>query len=298
MAHFVYSPAYYCDIGAHVFPTRKFELVFQSLLESGVSESEFLAPAPADRRLLALVHTPEYLEDLFTCRATPRTLMSEMPLSAWIVGAFTLGAGGSVVAALAAVGSARATLNLGGGFHHAFPDWAEGFCYINDVALSVRALQAEGLVRRAAVIDCDLHQGNGTAVIFEGDPDVFTFSIHQENNYPLKRRSDLDIGLDDFTGDEEYLELLGRAVPEILDGHRPEFVAYVAGADPFAEDRLGRLGLTREGLAERDRIVIGHCARRGVPVSATLAGGYALDLRDTVAIHAATARTILELSDG
>lgn len=294
MAHFVYSPRYYCDIGVHVFPTRKFEMVYRRLVEGGMAPDEFVEPDPADPATLALVHTPEYLADLFAARRTRRTLSSELPISPGIVSAFVLGAGGTVRAARMAVEGRTAVLNLGGGFHHAFPGWAEGFCYINDVAVAVRAVQRDGLISRAAVIDCDLHQGNGTAVIFEDDPSVFTFSIHQEHNYPLKRRSDLDIGLEDGVGDLEYLSSLRRAVLEILETHRPELVLYVAGADPYRDDQLGRLCLSREGLLERDRLVLLECARRGIPVAGTLAGGYAVRVEDTVEIHVGTAQVTLE----
>jgi acetoin utilization deacetylase AcuC-like enzyme len=188
-----------------------------------------------------------------------------------------------------------AGINVGGGFHHAYADMASGFCYINDLAVAIRVLQRDGLVRRAAVVDCDLHQGNGTAVIFQGDPDVFTFSIHQENLYPVKERSDLDIGLDDFTEDEEYLVRLEGALPRVLDEHRPEIVLYQAGADPYREDQLGSLRLTVQGLERRDRLVLEGCARRDIPSVVTLGGGYARKVSDTIAIHHQTCRVAMAL---
>jgi acetoin utilization deacetylase AcuC-like enzyme len=184
-------------------------------------------------------------------------------------------------------------MHLGGGLHHAMPDHAEGFCYVNDVAVALRGLLTEGHIRRAAVIDTDVHQGNGTARIFQGDPSVYTFSIHQENNYPIKETSDWDIGLDDGIGDDAYLEILAAAVPRILDRAQPDLVAMVAGADPYYDDLLGGLSLSLDGLARRDRLVVDTCARHGVPVVGMLAGGYARRLEDTVAIHAATARAVL-----
>ena len=186
------------------------------------------------------------------------------------------------------------TMNLAGGFHHAFDDWAEGFCYINDVAVGIRSVQAEGLAERAMVVDCDLHQGNGTAQIFSDDPSVFTFSIHQENLYPLKRRSDLDVGLPDFCTGDAYLAALRENLLPALERHGPELVLYVAGADPYEKDLLGTLQLSIEDLRRRDDIVVGACAERGIPVAAVLAGGYAPDVSDTVLIHYGTACSLVE----
>ncbi len=293
----VYSPRYECDIGPHVFPTRKYRLVMERLLAEGlVSPDSVRAPEPASRRVLELVHTRDYLDDLFELRPTPRVLLSELPITAAILDAAILGAGGSVLAARCALDDGAA-MHIGGGLHHAMPGHAEGFCYLNDIAIAIRALQDEGRIARAAVIDTDVHQGNGTARIFRGDKSVFTFSIHQENNYPIKERSDLDIGLDDGTGDEEYLALLGDAVPRILDDHRPDLVVMAAGADPYREDQLGGLSLTIEGLRRRDRLVVAHCARRGIPIAGTLAGGYARRVEDTVTIHVNTVMEVLNAGD-
>jgi acetoin utilization deacetylase AcuC-like enzyme len=202
------------------------------------------------------------------------------------VDASFLCAGGSILAARRAI-ARGAAVNLGGGFHHAFPDHGEGFCVFNDIAISIREAQAGGLIRRAAVIDVDVHHGNGTAAIFRDDPSVFTFSIHEEQNYPaVKPPSDRDVGLDSGTHGGPYLAALRKYVPEILDRHRPELVAYVAGADPYDQDQLGGLKLTRADLRERDRIVFGESAARGIPVVAFLAGGYAMRVEDTVAIQA------------
>jgi acetoin utilization deacetylase AcuC-like enzyme len=293
---FVYSPDYYCDIGAHVFRTDKYRLLHEELLEAGaLGPEDFVAPEPATREDLELVHTPPYLDDLFSYRHTPRTALSEMPISRQIVEAFALGAGGTVLACRIAVRDRTFAMNLAGGFHHAFPDWAEGFCYINDVALGVRALRRDGLVERAMVVDCDLHQGNGTAYVFADEPEVFTFSIHEEAIYPLKRRSDLDLGMPSFCGGTRYLGELERHLLAALDEHRPEFVLYVAGADPYAEDLLGTLALSTDDLKRRDEIVLGACAERGVPAAAVLAGGYAPRVEDTVRIHYATALAVLKL---
>jgi acetoin utilization deacetylase AcuC-like enzyme len=189
---------------------------------------------------------------------------------------------------------ARRRINLGGGFHHAFADLASGFCYINDLAVAIRVLQRDGAIERAAVVDADLHQGNGTAHLFVDDPRVFTMSIHQEHLYPIKQRSDLDIGLDNGTGDEEFNRRLAEGLEPVW-AHRPEIVLYQAGADPFEDDQLGALRLTFEGLETRDRLVLEGCAARGIPVVVTLGGGYARQFSDTVRIHAQTCRVALSL---
>ena len=292
---FIYSPDYYCDIGTHVFRTDKYRLLYAKMLADGlVSAEDFLAPRPATPAELELVHTPRYVADLYSYHHTSRTIRSELPISREIIEAFALGAGGTILACRLAVAEHTMAMNLAGGFHHAFADWAEGFCYINDVAVGVAAARADGRVERAMVVDCDLHQGNGTAHIFQDDPTVFTFSIHQENNYPIKERSDLDVGLPDWCGGEQYLSELQRHLIPSLDRHRPELVVYVAGADPYEADQLGALLLSMEDLRRRDDLVIGACAERGIPVTALLAGGYAPDVRDTVQIHYGTACSLVE----
>lgn len=283
----VYSPHYFADLKGHVFPIEKYRLIVERLEAEGIL-GEVVEPEPATREQLELVHTAEYLDDVLAGRWTPRTASSEMALTPEIARAFLIGAGGSVAAAGLALARGGPAMNVGGGLHHAFPDHAEGFCYINDVALAVRAMLHEGRAKRAAVIDCDLHQGNGTAVIFQRDPNVFTFSIHEQNLYPIKQKSDLDVGLPSFAGDDVYLAQLRKYVPLVLDEHRPEFVAYVAGADPYAGDQLGTLQLTFEGLIERDRVVLGGCRDRGIPAAILLAGGYAARTEDTVTIHVNT----------
>jgi acetoin utilization deacetylase AcuC-like enzyme len=204
--------------------------------------------------------------------------------AAWIC------AGGSILTARLALERGVA-VHLGGGFHHAFPDHGEGFCLINDVAIAIRAVQRERLVGRAAVVDLDVHHGNGTAAIFRDDPAVLTFSMHQERNYPaLKPPSDLDVGLEDGTGDDAYLALLEKHLPEILARHHPDLVVYLAGADPYESDQLGGLGLTIAGLRRRDELVFERAASARVPVAVCLAGGYAVRTDDTVEIHCNTVR--------
>jgi acetoin utilization deacetylase AcuC-like enzyme len=293
---FVYHAEQEFSIGAHVFPIEKYARARERLLAEGDTTPEDWREAPlATREELALVHTPEYLDDFFACRMTPRTAASEFPLTPEIVRGFTRMAGGTIVASREALTRGLA-VNVGGGFHHAFPDHAEGFCYLNDLAVALRVLLAEGRIARAAVIDLDLHQGNGTARIFEDDPRVYTFSMHQERLYPVKETSTLDLGLDEFIGDERYLALLADALPRVLERARPDFVLYQAGADPYEHDMLGALGLSKRGLAERDRRVLEACAARSLPCAITFGGGYASNPEDTVDIHVATCRAALAQS--
>jgi acetoin utilization deacetylase AcuC-like enzyme len=292
----VWSPRYGCDIGTHVFPTEKYERVARALLASGEIESlEGLEPPPATRALLELAHEPAYLDDLEALRWTPHTQYSELPLSREIVEAFTLAASGTTAAARLAL-ERGAAAHLGGGHHHAYAGHAEGFCYINDLAVAARAVLHDGLARRVAVVDLDVHQGNGTAHIFRGDDAVFTLSLHQELNYPMpKEPGDLDVGLENGTGDADYLAALAPALGRVW-AFAPELVFFQAGADPFHDDQLGGLALTFEGLEARDRAVIEGCAARGIPVATTLGGGYARRLEDTVRIHATTSRLALAVA--
>lgn len=292
---FIYLPGYYCDIGEHVFRTEKYELLHRKLLMEGLAkENDFLPPSRATREQLELVHTPEYLDDLMSGQHTRRTLASEMPLSRDIVNAFVLGAGGSILACRTALEQSTGTMNLAGGFHHAFADRAEGFCYINDVAVAIKTMETEGLLDTAFICDCDLHQGNGTARIFEDDRDVFTFSIHQQNLYPPKQNSDMDVPLPDMCGGDRYLRELRTHLLPALDRHTPDLVLYVAGADPYEKDSLGSLRLTLDDLRARDELVMKECADRGIPFAVVLAGGYAPEVNDTVTIHFGTAEVLVE----
>lgn len=291
----VYSDRYHFDIGVHVFPTNKYRLVHDKLVADGLCQpADFMEPPEPDVDDVRLVHTREYVDDMLNLRWTARTVRSELPLTWDIVKGYLLHASGTVAACRLALEDGVA-MHLGGGFHHAFADHGEGFCYINDIAVGIRKMQAEGRIERAAVIDCDLHQGNGTARIFQGDSRVFTFSIHQEHLYPIKEVSTLDIGLDDGVGDDEYVEKLGSALPRIVGDFAPQLVIYVAGADPYLGDQLGSLRLTKRGLALRDRLVIEACHRRGIPVLPVMAGGYAIDTGDTVDIHTNTVRECLRV---
>jgi acetoin utilization deacetylase AcuC-like enzyme len=290
----VHSPRYACDIGVHVFPTVKYGRVLETLVQAGVvAPADVIAPEAPDRATLERVHTPGLLDDMDALRWTERTIPSELPLTEEIAEAYRLAAGGTTLAARLAL-ERGAGVHLGGGFHHAFADRAEGFCYLNDLAVAIRAMQAEGRIRRAAVVDLDVHQGNGTAGIFAHDASVFTLSFHQEANYPMpKPPSTFDVGLADGVGDEEYLRLLDDALPRVW-AFAPGLLLYQAGADPYREDQLGGLALSREGLERRDRRVIEGAVARGIPVVVTLGGGYARRVEDTVAIHATTCRIAIE----
>jgi acetoin utilization deacetylase AcuC-like enzyme len=312
--YIVYSERYQVDIGAHVFHMGKYAKVRDGLVARGlVGPAALVEPAPAGWDELALVHTGEYLEKTRNGSFRPSELaLLELPWSPDVAEGFRLMAGGTIAAARLAVEAGRrlredadgaegtrprlaAAANLGGGFHHAFPSHGEGFCLYNDVAVAIRVLQREGIISRAAVVDVDVHQGNGTAFIFDGDPSVFTFSIHQEHNYPhVKPRGSLDVGLPDGTDDREYLHALERALPAALDG-RPDLMIYVAGADPYLEDQLGGLCLTHEGLRGRDFFVLSAARAAGIPVVIVFAGGYARRVEDTAALHIATIEEALRL---
>ncbi|MEK7397689.1 MAG: histone deacetylase [Candidatus Poribacteria bacterium] len=292
---FVYSDKVYADIGEHVFPIHKYRLIRRKLIEDEIDDvDDFLKSELATEDDLLLVHTAEYVRDFMDLKWTARTERSELPLTADIRTSYLAGTGGTILACQKAIDT-KIAVNIGGGFHHAFPDHAEGFCYTNDIAIAVRRLQRDNNIKKVFIVDCDLHQGNGTAYIFKNDDDVFTFSIHQENNYPVKQRSDLDIGLPDQTGDVVYLAYLRNHLLTILDEFIPDYVVYLAGADPYKYDQLGGLSLTIEGLRERDEFVMGECVNRKIPIGVVLAGGYAINTDDTVTIHSNTCKLAYKL---
>jgi acetoin utilization deacetylase AcuC-like enzyme len=291
---FIYSDKVHADIGDHVFPIQKYRLVRQRLIKEGIlTENDFIEPEIATEEDLLLVHTKEYVDDFMFMRWTSSTERSELPLTEDIKVSYLAGTGGTILACQKALENGIA-VNIGGGFHHAFPDHAEGFCYTNDIAIAIRRLQRDNNIKKCFVVDCDLHQGNGTAFIFKDDENVFTFSIHQENNYPLKQKSDLDIGLADRTNDAIYLAYLKKNVPMIMDKFTPDFVIYLAGADPYKYDQLGGLSLTIEGLRERDKFVMKECLQRKIHIGVLLAGGYAINTEDTVTIHCNTCKLAYE----
>ncbi len=296
----VYHEGYDLNLGDHVFPSKKYKWLRDRLLRTRFAAAEdFTVPAPASDEDVLAVHTPEWVGKLRTGTLTYHDiLLLEIPYSRRMVEAFWLAAGGSICAARAAL-ECGLGFNLGGGFHHAFPDHGEGFCAIHDFAIAIRRLQREGLIRRAMVVDCDVHQGNGTAAIFGGDASVYTLSIHQANNYPQdKPSSNLDIDLADGTGDAEYLERLEGGYRAALGAFSPDLLVYVAGADPFHEDQLGGLALSFDGLRARDRLVLSIARGRGIPVAIVLSGGYAQSVEDTITIHANTAAVAREVMGG
>ncbi len=315
----IYSDAYYLPIGAHVFPAEKYRRTRERLLSTGVAEAEdFLEPKPATDPDILLVHKPDYVEKLKTGTLSPREEMEmEIPYSRELVDAFWLAAGGSILAGRQAL-TDRIAISIGGGFHHAFPDHGEGFCMIHDVAVAIRRLQRDDKIRTAMTVDCDVHQGNGTAAVFaaartasqplpsvpgamlSASPgktrmrgahagDVFTISLHQHNNYPAaKPPSSIDVDLPDGIGDDDYLAWLDNALSSGLRQFEPDLICYIAGADPYKEDQLGGLSLTIEGLKKRDALLFRVARARDIPVMVTFAGGYARDVEDTVTIHSNT----------
>jgi acetoin utilization deacetylase AcuC-like enzyme len=294
----VYTEQYDLNLlGDHVFPSKKYKWLHDRMLWTRFAEkSDFLAPAPATDDEVRLVHDAEWVDKLRNGTVSYQEILQlEIPYSQQMVEAFWLAAGGTTLAARHAL-EGRVGFNLGGGFHHAFPDHGEGFCAVNDMAVAIRCLQRDGLIRRAMVVDCDVHHGNGTAAIFAGDASVFTLSIHQYNNYPTEKPpSSLDIHLADGVGDAEYLHRLGNGYRAALSMFKPELVIFVAGADPYLDDQLGGLSLTFDGLMERDRLVIRTAMTQKIPVAIVLAGGYAQNVEDTVTIHANTVAVAKEL---
>ena len=312
----VYSEKYFLPIGEHIFRADKFRLIRERLLQQGIAEdSDFVVPQPATEADVLLVHSPLYVNKLMEGSLSAREeLEMEIPYSPQVVDAFMLHTGGSILAAERALEDGVG-INMGGGFHHAFPEHGEGFCMINDFAVAIRAMQKRGKIRRAMTVDCDVHQGNGTAFIF-GSPrprpntlpsaaglrgpqrttmtegsskDVFTISLHQENNYPfVKPPSSIDVNLPDGCGDAEYLAWLDNALSSGLRLFEPELICYVAGADPYRDDQLGGLDLSIAGLKQRDELVFRIARARDIPVMVTYAGGYANHIEDTVAIHCNT----------
>jgi acetoin utilization deacetylase AcuC-like enzyme len=319
----IYSDGYYLPIGEHVFHAEKYRLIRDRLLANGVADAtDFLEPKPASDQDILLVHTQDYVHKLKTGTLSPREEMElEVPYSPELVEAFWLAAGGSILAARQAL-SDGVGISIGGGFHHAFPNHGEGFCMIHDVAVAIRRLRRDNKIRNAMTVDCDVHQGNGTASIFAGarstgEPlpsagpstsgsslrsavlpgkmrgahpgDVFTISLHQHNNYPLwKPPSSIDVDLPDGVEDDDYLAWLDNALSSGLRQFEPDLICYIAGADPYREDQLGGLSLTIEGLKERDELVFRVARARNIPVMVTFAGGYARKVEDTVTIHSNT----------
>ncbi len=286
-----YHPDYYVELPpTHPFPMSKYPRIFERLRAAGlVADDEVMQPEEAPLAALARVHTAEYLAKLEAGALSAQEVRRlGVPWSPRLWRRSRLAAAGTLLAARAALEDGLAG-NLAGGTHHAFADRGEGFCVLNDVAVAIRALQEAGEIRRALVVDLDVHQGNGTAAIFAGDPDVFTLSLHGERNYPTrKERSTLDVGLPDGIGDDDYLAALDEALAAALGRFEPDIVFYLAGVDPAAGDRYGRLALTDHGLRRRDRRVVSGLHGRGLPLVLLLAGGYAATAERTAELHANT----------
>jgi acetoin utilization deacetylase AcuC-like enzyme len=275
----------------HRFPAAKYRMLRHRLETHAAAGAplEFIEPHAATDDELLRVHDRGYVGRVFAgTLSTAEVRRIGFPWSRALVERSLRSTGAAVDAAAAALADGVAA-SLAGGTHHAGRDWGEGYCVFNDTAVAARELQARGSIRRALVVDCDVHQGNGTAEIFQGDESVFTLSLHGERNFPLRKHpSSLDVGLPDGTDDATYLGALETALAAALPRARADLVLYIAGADPYEGDRLGRLALTKAGLAERDRMVFAACRRAGLPVAIVLGGGYAEDLDAVVDIHAAT----------
>jgi len=309
------------DIGPHVFPTVKYKLIKDRILKDKKlsAKIEFIEPGHASEEDMLLVHEESYLDKLKNAKLSLQEILTlELPYSKELVTSSILCCGGTILAAEKSLED-KIGIHLGGGFHHAFPDHGEGFCVLNDIAVAIKKIknqkspptqrrntthggsaEAQGekaeKVKRALIIDCDLHQGNGTAYIFRNDKDVFTFSIHQENNYPFyKPAGDLDIGLPDRTKDNVYIGHMEKHIPKIISDFKPDFIMYVAGADPYENDQIGNLGLTIDGLRKRDEFIFLQGRNYGIPVSVVLAGGYAYRQEDTVEIHFNTVKAGVEI---
>jgi acetoin utilization deacetylase AcuC-like enzyme len=299
----VYHENYDLNLGVHVFPSQKFRLIAEKLLKDGIaSAAQIVRPQMASDADILRVHTREWVDKLQKGTLTRSEIMLlEVPYSQELVNAFWLSAAGTILAAGNALRDGFGC-NIGGGFHHAYPDHGEGFCAIHDVAVAIRRMQADGKIKSAMVVDTDVHHGNGTAAIFARDESVFTLSIHQLRNYPAhKPPSTLDLNLEDGVEDAEYLDTLLPAVQESIVRFEPDMIFYVGGADPYREDQLGGLKLTIEGLRQRDRGVFLLAHKRNIPVVTTLAGGYARRVEDTVQIHVNTvlaAKAVVEESAG
>lgn len=284
-----YSPGYVADIPEnHVFPMKKFSGLHSYLTDQGIiSKSEVVEPSMVDFSDLITAHTERYAKAVWTGELDRKEIRRMgLPWSKSLAIRSRLAVQGTINAGIMALQDGLAG-NLAGGTHHSMPDHGEGFCVYNDVAVAIKVLQQSMWVNRVLVVDCDVHQGNGTAHIFGGDPNVYTFSIHGEKNYPFKKPpSDLDIGLPDKTGDEEYHKILISALDTIESDFKPDLVFYLGGIDPLETDHFGRLSLTLEGLRERDRIVIEHFSQKEYPLVLLLSGGYAPTLEETVIAHA------------
>lgn len=279
----------------HRFPMPKYNRLHTAVREARLPGVELRPSEPATDEQLHRAHFPEYVRKVIDGGLSEKEIRRiGFPWSPELAVRSRYSVGGTIAACRAATDEGYAA-NLAGGTHHAYPDHGEGYCVFNDVAVAARTMQAEGRARRVVIIDLDVHQGNGSAAIFKQDPTVFTFSIHGAKNFPFhKEPSDLDIALEDGSGDVEFIEAVRRGVPHALERAEADLAIYIAGADPFAEDRLGRLSMTKAGLLERDRVVLDLCAKNRLPVAVVMGGGYARRIEDVVQIHLQTFRLVAE----
>lgn len=284
--------------GKHRFPLGKYALLRQAVIAAGILPPlELSIPEPASDEQILRAHDEEYLRRMVSGQLTPKEIRRiGLPWSQELVLRARYSVGGTIAACRAALQEGIA-INLAGGTHHAFRDHGQGYCLFNDSVIACRTMQAEGRASRFVVVDCDVHQGNGTAALAADDPTIYTFSIHSESNFPLhKEESDLDIALPDGTGDLAYLDALESGLRQALPQSRADLALYLAGADPHEEDTLGHLALTKAGLAERDRLVLEFCRRERLPVAVLMAGGYGRRVEETVDIHLATVRITAEMA--
>lgn len=277
----------------HRFPIEKYALLRMHLLSMGIlSDSDLHIAEPARREQLLLAHDAEYIDKMLHGTQTEKEMRRiGFPWSPQMVERSLRSVGSSIAACRSALDEGT-SINLAGGTHHAYPDHGEGYCVFNDVAVAARQMQAEGRVERILILDCDVHQGNGSAAIFASDASVFTFDIHGARNFPFhKETSSLDIALPDGAGDAAYLDALQVGLQHSLENAHAGLVIYLAGADPYSGDRLGRLALSKKGLAERDRMVFSCVQQAGLPIAVVMAGGYGKNIQDTVDIHIQTVVT-------
>lgn len=282
----------------HRFPMPKYALLHQQVRAASWPSVELLPADPASDDQLHLVHQPEYISKVITGGLSDKELRRiGFPWSPELVVRSRYSVGGTICTGRAALQDGYAA-NLAGGTHHAYPDHGEGYCVFNDVAVAARVLQSEQRVRRVVIVDLDVHQGNGTAAIFAGDPSVFTFSVHGAKNFPFhKEQSDLDIALPDGSDDSAFLEAVRSGLPRAIQQAQAGLAIYIAGADPFVGDRLGRLAMTKDGLAQRDQLVFELCRARGLPLAVVMGGGYARDINDVVEIHLQTLRLAADMAN-
>ncbi|WP_431156930.1 histone deacetylase family protein [Winogradskyella poriferorum] len=298
MLKIAYHPIYRHPLPeGHRFPMEKYELLPQQLLHEGTcTNANFFEPSKPNDKYILAVHEPEYYYDLVNITLDQRAARKiGFPLSEVLVEREVIIADGTIKASLRALEHGIA-MNIAGGTHHAYTNRGEAFCLLNDQAIGSRYLQNKGLAKKILIVDLDVHQGNGTAEIFQNDKSVFTFSMHGKSNYPFKKEiSDLDIALDNDTQDSTYLDLLKSTLPKLIDQEQPDFIYYLCGVDVISSDKLGKLGLSVEGCKERDRFVLQSCKDHNIPVMCSMGGGYSPDIKTIVNAHANTFRLAQEI---